>query len=727
MRRSFPLLVLAGATSVASVPLAAQERIASQPGSLVTRADSLNALRALDDLVRANRTDGETWHRRGVLAWRLSNAEKRTGYMKREANDSLLTLADSSLRLATRYAPDSPGYLVDLGRFYLTSNSASVRSRAGSLFERALKEARKSGDRVAASRADDELGMRAWRRYEDRANRHIYSVVIHNLKNRTFLKDPRSIAYFIDNQTIRAAAQDWSGQREYLEAWDYFTRALEADSANGSARRHIYMALVDRQRWVELQHASQVRLNVDSTDAWAWLANGLAHHRLGDDAEAAPAFQHGLAHLPEEERARYDRLSRIFTPKDSANLARLPDSERENVRRMYWLMADPLWTTRDNEHRLEFLSRVVYAELRFSLEEFGLHGADSDQGDVYVRYGPPPAVISFPPDPVKQSEHRIRVLWWYSADEAFLFDQLPTYGVVTLQPDDKRELRRLRDTVPVVWANAGDDRKTDSVDVQLVRFRAAPDSGDVFVAAALPVADMVRGIDLARGALEVEFEAFTWRAQPVFQKTMREVLDFTRRDSNEVRSWSTRVGAGTFLYRVEALQPDAMRGARGASRIEIVNHTGFGMSDLLVAAQVSPKPGVAPDRWSDFEITPNLGRVKRGTPFALLWETYALTPKGGNDDYDVAITLTRQQTGGLAGFAARIIGGVASAVGLSRRGDNEVSLSYPRQVPARPVAVDYVMLDLGTAPAGTYHLQVAITDKVTRERVTRESAITVVE
>ena len=67
---------------------------------------------------------------RGMLAWRLSNAEKRSGYMKREANDSLLALADSSLRLATRYGADTPGYFVDLGRFYLTSNSASVRGRA---------------------------------------------------------------------------------------------------------------------------------------------------------------------------------------------------------------------------------------------------------------------------------------------------------------------------------------------------------------------------------------------------------------------------------------------------------------------------------------------------------------------------------------------------------------------------------------------------------------------
>lgn len=728
MRRTLSALLLAGAVAAGAPRQGrAQQSFASHSDSLLSHTDSLAALRALDTRIELNRTDAEAWHRRGVLAWRLANAEQRTGYMKREANDSLLTLADSSLRLATRYAENSPEYLVDLGRFHLTSNSASERSRARKLFERALKIAQRTGDSVGISRASDEIGMTWWRRYRDRANRHIYSYVLQNVKDRTFLKDPRSIAYFIDNQTIRAAAQEWSGQSEYLSAWDAFAEALRADAGNENALRHTYMALVDRQRWPELEHVSRVRLNHDSTDGWAWLANGLAEHRLGDDRAAALAFRSGLALLPESERARYERLGRIFTAKDSTGLSHLPEGERDNVARMYWLMADPLWATKSNEHRLEFLSRVVYAELCFSVDEFALHGADTDRGEVYVRYGPPPAVISFPPDPTRQGEHRIRVLWWYTVDEAFLFDQLPTYGVVTLQPDDKREFRRLRDTVPVVWANAGDDRRTDSVDVQLVRFRASTDSADVYVAAHVPVSRMVRGIDLARGALQVDFQAFTWRAEPVFDRTMREVLDFTRGDADQIRTWSTRVHAGTFLYRVEALQPDAMRGARGASRIEVADEHGFGMSDLLVSARATPRAGGDPARWTDFDITPNLGRVRRGQPFTLLWETYGLSPRDGSDDYQVAITLSRERPGGIGAFAARVIGGVASAVGLSRRGTDKVSIAFPRQVSARPVSVDYIALDLADAPAGTYKLAVTVTDNVAHHVVTRESTVTVVE
>jgi GWxTD domain-containing protein len=725
MRCALLVLLLAAKTLAAQTNT--QESRFANADSLASEGDSAGALRLLDAAVRANSSDGEAWHRRGVLAWRMSGAEKRTGFMKRSANEALLNLADSSLRLATRYAPGSPGYLVDLGRFNLTSNSAGVRGRATRLFEEALKAARKGKDLAVLSRAADEMGMTWWRHYEDLADRNIYSVIVSNVKDRTFTKDPRSIAYFVDRQTIRTAAQDWSGAVEYLKAYELFSEAMRAQPSNTSAARHIYRALVDRQRWIELEHLARVRLIDDHTDGWAWLALGLGAHRLGDEHQSGTAFDSALAFLPPGERARITNLSRIVTPKDSISRNRLPVSELENDERMYWLMADPLWATSDNEGRNEFLSRAVFAELRFSVEEFGIHGIDTDRGDVYVRYGPPPAVISFPADALRQGEHRIRILWWYSTEETFLFRQLPTYGVATLDPDDARVTQRLRDTVPVAWTNAGVKPLADSIDVALTRFRALADSSDVYFAAELPVKRMVQDVDLARGALDVQLEAFTWRAKPVYAATSHETIDFAHPDINQMHAWRTRLQAGTFLYRVEALQADAGRGARSASRIELLPGGGFGLSDILVADSVAPANG-STDRWSDFRIAPNVGRVHRGKSFAMLWETYDLQRMAnGISSYNVTITLRREKGGGLGGLAAKIIGGVKSAIGISGNGSDHISLTFPRQVPAHAVAVDYVTLDLGDAAAGNYMIDVDITDLATHRHVSRERPLTIVE
>ena len=47
---------------------------------------------------------------------------------------------------------------------------------------------------------------------------------------------------------------------------------------------------------------------------------------------------------------------------------------------MYWMMSDPLALTNENEFRIEFLSRVVYADFRFTHEDMNIRGADHRSG-----------------------------------------------------------------------------------------------------------------------------------------------------------------------------------------------------------------------------------------------------------------------------------------------------------------------------------------------------------
>ena len=76
---------------------------------------------------------------------------------------------------------------------------------------------------------------------------------------------------------------------------------------------------------------------------------------------------------------------------------------------------------------------------------------------------------------------------------------------------------------------------------------------------------------------------------------------------------------------------------------------------------------------------------------------------------------------------AKIVGGVAGAIGLSRSGADSVALSFPRQIPAANAAVDYVTLDMADAPPGSYHLEVTVSDGHSGRRFSRRSTITVAE
>jgi hypothetical protein len=196
----------------------------------------------------------------------------------------------------------------------------------------------------------------------------------------------------------------------------------------------------------------------------------------------------------------------------------------------------------------------------------------------------------------------------------------------------------------------------------------------------------------------------------------------------DTRAWRKRLPPGIYLYRVEALQPDALRGARATSRLEIVAGQGFGMSDVLAARMIEPKAGSSGGRWSEFRVLPMTGVLRRNEPLALLWETYALTSEGGASRYRVSITIEqRDRPGALARLGAAIVGGVRAAVGRSSRGDGRVTLSYERDVPAGPVALDYLTVDASGLERGTYTVTVEVEDLLAKRRIARSSDLTIIE
>ena len=165
MRRALLLAILGFST--AGPPAAAP-----QPS-----ADSLAMLRTLDDAVRANPGDHAAWHQRGMLAWAMARAHRRTGELDTDAGRSLVAVADSSLRRASQLAEREPRYLIDLGRFRGSSLSSLTRRHASGMYERALDHAREQGDSAAVAEALASLGVIAWRRYESIADRHVYSAI----------------------------------------------------------------------------------------------------------------------------------------------------------------------------------------------------------------------------------------------------------------------------------------------------------------------------------------------------------------------------------------------------------------------------------------------------------------------------------------------------------------------------------------------------------------------
>lgn len=731
--RSVAACVLSLAAVCAPLQLDGQRPSIARADSLLARGDTTAAMDLLEVAVSNDPRNAAAWHRRGVLAWQLASRDTTaaTTIIGARPDRALSRLADSSLRLATTFAPDSARYLIDLGRFRLSSSLASNRGKAKDLFERALALAERAGDRQVVSMATDALGMLHWRRYELRAERRLLGGGPKDATLGGIINDPEALQKFFEKYTPKGVTQEWSGEEEYSAALDLFSRARRTDPGNETAARHAYMALAERARWEELRHLARSRTGTNGDDGWGWLARGLASYRLGAIAEATAAFDRALDVLPDHERRRLTRVSRILRPADSTRYDAMSPEERAAAERFYWLMTDPLWAAAGNERWLEFLSRVVYADLLWSSDDYRIAGSETERGDIYIRYGPPTVMVAFSPDPLLAREHWIRQVWLYREGLAFMFRLPPGYGVAKLGTFSALRARELRDTMPVMFTNVAASRAPDSIPARLARFRATADSADIVVAAEIPLQSLVSGIDLMTVPIRTQLQFFDWRTDRVVHDSSRRTVDAkeTGLPASRVRSWQPRVGVGDYFYRIEAIQPDAYRSARGGGRVTVTTDsafslTGFGVSDLLIASDVAVDSGPAPRRWSDVRITPSAGALEAATPIWLLWESYGLREQARVNRYQVTVVLERMSGGGVGALAARIVGGIAGAIGLRESGTDRVAIRFTREVPGDSVHLDYLSVDLAGVPPGDYRISVEIDDLLGARRAIRRALVT---
>lgn len=713
---------------------------AAQAAALIAQGDTGQAVALLEGAVRARRDDAAAWHLLGTLRWEQARRGRAPGFIRDGKVIRLLQGADTALRLAAQLAPDSGRYHLALARFSLESGLSTMRFASNGQFGSALDAAVRAGDKALEAQAADAVGMGIWRRYEPVAHR---ALVVDGQKIQlgamATMRRDRAFDYVT---SFAKKIEPPTGTGDYVQAVERFRQALAADPTSLRVARHVYMALAERERWEELRALAAERQQAFPLDAQAPLALGLALHRLQRPREAQAAFDAGLALLDDEERDRLARFTRVLRPRagnapkgtvaDSAAYMKLPPAQRRGLEAMYWLLADPLAITPENEARLEFLARVVFADLRWTVDELGLRGADSDRGDVYVRYGPPDYQVTIPGNSNNTAaavDGGVTLVWSYKAGYTFFFDLPPGFGNARAAFADNDAWTALRDAVPVSWGAAGTVRVVDSIPLRAVRFRAGGDSTDLLVVARVPLDSLaggaaVDGVLPARIPVDVDFRIFDQfvRVTGVDATQLQLRADSVR--APLARRWARRLGPGINVVRVEALQADSRRAARAMVRLLPEAAAGFGLSDLLLGER--PATTVAPPaRWRDVPMAPLADVLPRGTALGVVWELYEPATRLGANRYRVEVAVTRVTPGGIGGAVLRVLDGVGRAVTREQRGRDAVRISFDRTVPGAPLQVEALTLDLGEAPAGAYRLEVTVTDLVANRAATRTTGFTV--
>lgn len=406
-----------------------------------------------------------------------------------------------------------------------------------------------------------------------------------------------------------------------------------------------------------------------------------------------------------ETRLHLDRVQRVMRPSDTSKYAARPPAQRAAADRAFWLAADPLWSRASNDAHTEFLARVAYAELRWSLPEGPTHGADTERGSIHVRYGPPGFIAGGD------------LVWAYNSGQVFAFDRADNAGVSDLNRPYSTNL--IVQATPATWGNGS---VIDNMLLNVARFRAN-DSVDVYATLNAPRAQTPRGGD---GHVP---GAHLWT---ISNDTLIRSHDSLRVTDTMPVAISRRVAPGKYAVRAEiSSEGDAATGALGLVSVVAMNDTatgftlrGFGLSDLVFASRVASRAG-ATARWRDFDITPHVGAVSGGKTIEVLWETYDLEARDGSASYDVALTVAQADTRtGIRRIAAEVVGALGSVVGVDRK-DNSITSRFTRTASASRVVTDHVTVGLGDTPSGVYTMTLDVTDKATGRKATKTRTLVV--
>ncbi len=733
---------------IACSPLAAQAPKGSAILGAAAIADSLAVLKTLDSAIAKNPQDAAAWYRRGMVAWVLYERDRSEPPIAGLDWTTLGRLADTSLRIAVQLDEGNTRYRLMAGRFLLGSGVAVTRLAAEPFFESAVDAARKSGDKPLFAETAIEYGRLLWRRYDALANRRMEVVPgtgIRSVREGAYpclkatppcggtsplsppIPPPLSAMVIKDGILSGSIELQGEGNDYFAGASALFQEAYAADPTNPRAVRSVAMVLAERSQWRDLATFARRHVGQQPQDAWGWLSLGLATHRLGDNVTASASFDSALKHLDVRDRARLERIDRVLPPADSARRSSGSAAERAAYQRLYWAMSDPLWSRGGNESHTEYLARVTFAELRWTVDELGVRGADSDRGDIYIRYGPPSFVAAFGAQAGSTGSNpldaiTLTTIWEYDAGLMFVFIGQPTFATARIARDDENTVQAIRQAQPARWDNIALP-SVDKMPLQTARFRGGRDSVDLLLATAFNV-EPIRASATTRSAVRGDLWLLNGSAGVAWRDSVIPATD-------GVRTWTRRVAPGAYIAHIEASSEYATRASRAAGVVDASGNAsggfglyGFGISDLLITTRAEPRAGVA-KRWSELDVVPVVGALRHGAPVTLVWENYGLGAKGGNAHYEVVVTLSRQQS--LAGRIAASITGALARVARVDRGDDRVAISFERTVPHAPAFVDYVTVALNSTPAGQYTLSLQITDRVSGKVVTRTQGVEIRE
>jgi GWxTD domain-containing protein len=514
---------------------------------------------------------------------------------------------------------------------------------------------------------------------------------------------------------------------EYRQMMDHFRLAFGADSTYTDAGFRLLGHLAEGSEWDEYAEVASALLRLLPDEPRAHLFYGLGLHELGYEDRAEPYFHAAMELLPEIDRLVFNDISPLLGEAGRDVYYSVDSLGQAAVEHIFFTSADPLFLTSAEERRLEHYSRLAWAELQFGEPATGMHGWDSERGEIWIRYGRPwrqyQCCYGGGITGTGRAIGGRHEYWGYGPrGPVFVFRRQLTYRHARMTEVAKFVADEMTISSPQLYRP---NMVTEVLGYphQIARFRGnEPAYTRVEIYTGPPVALL--------GALPgttIETGAF------LFDQTYNQL--WARRLSVPVAetppglSYNIEVPAGKYYYGLETRRELEEQEARALARVrDSLVVAGFplgrfNVSDVLLADAIRTL-NERPTKRDDLRIWPNRSlRFEPGVPVAVYFEVYGLQPDDqGLAQYRVDFAVEDAESRNLV---QAIASGITTL--FSRGGQQEPEVSWDRVVAlVDDRSMEYLTVELPELDEGTYAVRLRITDLVTGQEVYAERVFEVV-
>jgi len=697
---------------LASEPLVAQEpELYRNALAELAAGDTMAALAQLRELTDVEPDYAPGWGMLGTILGELASGRETDFQQRMEA--------DKALRRAWQLDPEDPSYLLALGQLM---RKQQMPFDARRVLNRAKDAIRNAPERVTPEERAHlwyELGLYAEDLYLDTyhlmfvPNLPIYTPECGSLGNfcLNFTRPTEFNEYF-----RHAGDLSEEGEDDYEELMDAFRNALEVYPSHSGAFRRIAAHLVERNQYREAKLLALQFQEAAPDDPWGYLTLGLVYQLTGADSLAETQFDRGIELAGPDIAEHYRDISYVLREGMAEQYQGANEQARRRLEEILWRKSDPLYLSPGNEIRVSHLARVTFADIWFEDPSHGRWGADTEQGQIFVRYGRPARIWQIARDAGRTggaegtlAEGGGRWIFWnYGWDLMnFIFEKQLRYRHAShmMSSASKFAEEDAREAEPAVYST---NFELFDYPVQVARFRGATDSiVEVDFYSEIPGDSLLASAD----TLDVGLFFF---AGSDHVEIFRRTLEAPSRAAPQALTFTLPLPPGRFTYSLEAEAPlNKAAVHRGDLEIRPFRDDSLALSDLVLANAVTPRGPEPLDR-RGFAIRVNRQAIfDRDLPVAVYWEVYGLaTDPDGFANYRVRLSITDAKGKG-------VLARVAGAFGFGE-GD-EVELTYERVVEFNGMRVpEYMSLELLDSEPGPYKISIEVADLVGERTVIAE-------